>query len=939
MLSSIKKFWQSAKKDPNKYLLLGLAATLPLERIPSYNLGGVNLRLSMIFGLALIVRSAYTLIQGKAKLKISWPILMLLGYLIWIVLLGPMAVSKSRALVVIGSTGYVVALAIAVGILYQKKYLQPIINTVLVVTAIICGFALFQYIGDIYGLPRSLTGLQVRYQSQVFGYPRVQGTLLEPLYLSAYLLLPIVLASVKVLFEKPKRFYWYLASLFLSSYVLFLAVSRGGTVAMAVLILLSLATYLVLKKLRSGKVWWYIGAVILAYGLSITTFYFINKPALGTDNKNTGVGSYTNQISNLSGEGDTRGVTRNYGITLFTQHPIVGVGPGQFGVYTKQQYPSDFPGYPIVNNEPVEILAESGVVGFVLIVGFFMGLVLFVVAQLRKVKKYSPENITQLALLGFLVATAVQYQSYSTLYITSVWFGVGLIMALSSMLLRPARAKATKLEKWFDGTMIWLRKFISKHWVLLLIIGLFGVTHLYKITAPVLDTHAWRQADTLAVARNFLQESANIFYPRIDIRQTYSGITGMEFPLYNYIIFLVAKVSGFGFWIGRALSTLFGVLGIVFLYGLLRRRYNQSVANWGALFMATSGLWFYFSRNVQPDVMMVALSVGSLYLAQLFRDSKKQYWLVASLLMLSVAMLVKLPAVFIVLPLGVILWEARAQLRAWHVLLAAGLVVAPSVTWYQHSQVLSRNYGLGSYFYEPLNLKASLAQITKPELWKHVYMQRMPSMVVGLIGSVLALVGLVRSLIKKDLFVVSWLVAMVGFTFLFPAKFIAHTYYSLPFVPVIAALAAIAIVWLLGLVKNRTINLVLASLVVVGSIGFCLWRVRPLYALGTPQYTQIETILNQFADKNARIATNTGNNPILMYFTARKGFALNPEDLTIANIGILQKDHVDYLVVDKRFALPENKLYYDYFFQKPYEDDNFVVYFVRPLEVTPAVQK
>jgi 4-amino-4-deoxy-L-arabinose transferase-like glycosyltransferase len=926
------------KKDPNKYLLLGLAATLPLERIPSFSVAGLNLRLSMIFGIALILRAVYMLMHGKVKLKISWPILFLVGYLVYIALLGPPALSKSRALVVIGSTGYVAALAIAIGLVYQKKYLQPIINTILIVTAVICGFALFQYIGDIIGLSRSITGLQLRYQSQVFGYPRVQGTLLEPLYLSAYLLLPIVLATAKVLFEKPKRFIWYLASLFLSCYVLFLAVSRGGTVAMVVLMLTTLTAYMVIKKLRTGKIWWYIGVVILSYALSLTTFYFINKPALGTDNKNTGVGSYTNQISNLSGEGDTRGITRNYGITLFQNNPIVGVGPGQFGVYTKQQYPSDFPGYPIVNNEPVEILAESGVIGFVLIGGFFLGLALFVINQLRRAKKYSPENVTQLALLGFLTAAAVQYQSYSTLYITSLWFGVGLIMAVSGMLLRSARAKGTKLEQWFDVAMAWLRQIITQHWVLLMIIGLFGITHIYKLNSPILDTHAWRQADTLAVARNFLQESANIFYPRIDIRQTYSGITGMEFPLYNYLIFLVAKVAGLSFWIGRALSTGFGMLGIAFLYGLFRRRYNQSVANWGALFMATSGLWFYFSRNVQPDVMMVSLSVGTLYLAQLFHDSKKQYWLVASLLMLSIAMLVKLPAVFVVLPLAVILWEARKQLRAWHALLAAGLVVAPTVTWYQHSQQLSSNYGLGSYFYEPINIKTSLGQVFKLDLWKHVYVQRMPSMVVGMIGSVAAFVGLVRSLIKKDVFLLSWLVAIVAFTFLFPAKFIAHTYYSLPFVPVMAGLAAVGLVWLLGFVKNRTIKVIVSVTVVVISVGFCAWRVRPLYSIETPQYSQISSILDKFSSQSSRIATNTGNNPILMYFTLRKGFALNPEDLTIANVGILQKDHVEYLVIDKRFALPDPKPYYDYFFQKPYEDDNFVIYFVKPLEVNPVVK-
>lgn len=932
MWSSIKKFWQKVRKDPDKYLLIALAATVPLERIPSYHLGGINLRLSMLVGLVLIIRASYQLLRGKVRLRLSWPILMLIGYMIWILLLGPAAVSKARALVVIGSTGYVLALAFAIGLLYNKKYLDPIIKTVLIVTALVCGFAIFQYLGDMLGVPNTITGLQVRYQWPIFGYPRVQGTLLEPLYLSAYLLLPISLVSAKLLLErKLSGWRWYLASLFLSSYILFLAVSRGGTVAMVVLISASVIGYVLLKKFRSGRIWWYVAAMIVAYGLSLLTFSFVNKPAFNTLNKNTGVSSYSNQISNLAGEGDSRGATRQLGIKYFRQHPVAGIGPGQFGVYAKIDEPSDFPGYPIVNNEPIEILAESGIVGLILILGFFGGLVWLTIKQLWGQKKLDSSKVVQLALLGFLGATAVQYQSYSTIYITTLWFVVGLLYGISGMLLRQ-RSKPNRLEAWLDRLLAWAQSVISQHWVLLLIVIGFGLLHIYKLNAPILDTHAWRQADTLAVARNFLEESANIFYPRIDIRQTYSGITGMEFPLYNYLVFLSAKVVGLHFWLARAWSVLFGLLGIGFLYGLLRRRYSQAAANWGAFFMAASPLWFYFARNVQPDTMMVAFSVGSLYLMQRFKDSAKQLWFVASVLLLSVAMLVKLPAVFVLLPLAVIAWEGRKALRAWMVIVASAVVAAPSIVWYQHAKALSDGYGLGRYFYEGFNLKANLAVLKQAEFYKHVYVLRIPSLVMGLVASLLAIVGFVRSILRRDWLLLAWLVSTVVFTVLFPAKFLAHTYYSLPFVPVLAALSAVAVVWIISLLKSKWLYWSVAGLVVVGSLGYCVWRVRPLYSSEASYYTQLESIMDGISSRTVRVVTNGGENPIMMYFSHRKGFALNAADLTIANIGILQKDKVDYLIVDKRFGLPQPQIYYDFFFLKPYEDGNFIIYYVRPPE-------
>ena len=36
--------------------------------------------------------------------------------------------------------------------------------------------------------------------------------------------------------------------------------------------------------------------------------------------------------------------------------------------------------------------------------------------------------------------------------------------------------------------------------------------------APLLDHHAWRQADTAAISRNFARERFNLFYPQVDSR-------------------------------------------------------------------------------------------------------------------------------------------------------------------------------------------------------------------------------------------------------------------------------------------------------------------------------------------------------------------------------------------------------------------------------------
>ena len=55
--------------------------------------------------------------------------------------------------------------------------------------------------------------------------------------------------------------------------------------------------------------------------------------------------------------------------------------------------------------------------------------------------------------------------------------------------------------------------------------------------------HIVRQADTADVARNLYQVSMNPFYPRIHSRGNGSGISGMEFPVYNFAVASIYKLT------------------------------------------------------------------------------------------------------------------------------------------------------------------------------------------------------------------------------------------------------------------------------------------------------------------------------------------------------------------------------------------------------------
>src|SRR5690606_8136272 len=129
----------------------------------------------------------------------------------------------------------------------------------------------------------------------------------------------------------------------------------------------------------------------------------------------------------------------------------------------------------------------------------------------------------------------------------------------------------------------------------------FFVIRLIGITNPPLEvSHNWRQTTVTMVARNFLEVDNNIFFPRIDIAGEKTGITGMEFPLLNYLIYLVAKLFGYQHWYGRLINLLISSFGVWFFYKLVGKYLTRQTAFYAAIILIVS-IWFQFSRKIMPD--------------------------------------------------------------------------------------------------------------------------------------------------------------------------------------------------------------------------------------------------------------------------------------------------------------------------------------------------
>lgn len=416
--------------------ILFIAFLLPFERIGSFELAGITVRASQIFSLfALISWILIFLIKKKdfnAKNPLLIPIFLFFGSSI-ISLIN--AQNIQRGIIVLFFSIFTISISFVIpNLIKNVGQLQRIIKIILTSSIFVSLFGIYQFVGDVIGLPTEITGLREQYTKIVFGFPRIHSVSVEPLYFANYLLIPISILLVLILSKKKIKLPFNIIStvfiLALTTLNLILTLSRGGYLALAFLFLL-FGIFFTKSLLSPKKI--IIIALILVTSL-VSAYGFL----LFTDRKKN-VEIFIKQATTFN---DGAGVEDRFGtydeaISMIKEYPILGGGIGNFGPYATRN-PNTEPkdGWAIVNNEFLEIWAEQGIIGLLI----FLSLIFIII--IRSIKALTRKNIdpySKTILIGLLfafLAILVQYQTFSTLYVLHIWFLVGLIVAVQNMIFK-----------------------------------------------------------------------------------------------------------------------------------------------------------------------------------------------------------------------------------------------------------------------------------------------------------------------------------------------------------------------------------------------------------------------------------------------------------------------------------------------------------------------
>lgn len=238
------------------------------------------------------------------------------------------------------------------------------------------------------------------------------------------------------------------------------------------------------------------------------------------------------------------------------------------------------------------------------------------------------------------------------------------------------------------------RTYTGKVFVLFLLVNL--LTHLPFLAYPPCGSHVWRQCNTLAMSRNFAEESMNILKPRIDRRNETDGITGSHFPLYEWGLAATFRVFGFSETLARIYSMLISSSAMLAIYLLLSfTGSTRRFATIGGLLLLSVPQVYYDSINAMPDILALPAALFSLYFCLRNFSHSRMSDGIAGALLAIICGLIKFQ--FLIIPFSAIAFMPRHKNAFRYVFVAASATLLSVFVWYRYALHLTERSNLREY--------------------------------------------------------------------------------------------------------------------------------------------------------------------------------------------------------------------------------------------------
>ncbi|OGH06244.1 MAG: hypothetical protein A2171_02970 [Candidatus Levybacteria bacterium RBG_13_35_9] len=420
----------------------------------------------------------------------------------------------------------------------------------------------------------------------------------------------------------------------------------------------------------------------------------------------------------------------------------------------------------------------------------------------------------------------------------------------------------------------------------LLIILLLGFTvRLYRFDNPIADWHAWRQADTSAVSRNFVTNGFDLLHPRFDdLSNVASGIDNpdgfrfVEFPIYNFFqagLFKAIGIFTLEQW-GRLVTIIASLLSSVFIYLLIKKRFGFTAGFFSAFFFLFLPYNIYFSRVILPDPSMVMASLGGVYFFQKWIERNKfsifNFQFSIALVFITSAFLLKPYALFFTLPMIYLAYEkfGFSFIKKWQLWIFAILCIIPVIWW--RIWMLSYPQGIpaSDWLFNGNGIRF------RPSFFYWIFYERFAKLILGFWGIIIFVFAIFKINKTKDLlFVLSFGLSSLIYVAVIATGNVQHDYYQILIIPSISIILGLGATYFISQKETFKKYLYLGALIVCIVLGFAYsWNlVKDYFNINNNSIILAGKAVDRLVPKDALVLANYNGDTSFLYQTKRKGWA------------------------------------------------------------------
>lgn len=427
-----------------------------------------------------------------------------------------------------------------------------------------------------------------------------------------------------------------------------------------------------------------------------------------------------------------------------------------------------------------------------------------------------------------------------------------------------------------------LKKALKQQSFLLgLILLLALVLRLYRINNPVADWHAFRQADTASVTREYVKaDKIDLLRPHYqDLSNIQSGFDNLEgyrmveFPFVNGGLALILKTfkSLDLVLFSRLASVFISLLTIVVIYQLVKEISGQKLALLSAFVYAVLPYSVFYSRAILPEPYFLFFSTFSIWQFYLFAKSRKLLPYLLAILGLALTALLKPFVVFLAPVYLAIMWRFRQQkiFKDWRIYLLPVLAFAPMLAWREWIKNFPTGVPVSDWLFNGNGIRL------RPAWFRWLFYERFTKLFLGYFGVTFLFANLLKKNKEMLIYGAWWLGVLIYFVVIATGN-VQHDYYQNFILPIVAISVARGM-----LIVYEKLNKKIALPMIIVLSGLSLFfagkQIAGYYNVNHWEYIKAGAAVDQLVDQNALVIAPAMGDTQFLFQTNRRGWPIGFE--------------------------------------------------------------